>query len=123
LEGAVAVAPQHFHNVVQAVGDGEVEIAVAVEVAHGDSVVLGGRPREQVGGDGAPEGAVAVAQEHADTVLEIGRQPRVQGHDVLVAVVVVVRRHQGYRGLAHRERARGRKTETEQSTILQRLQG
>src|SRR5262249_26368998 len=58
-----------------------------------------------------------------DTVLEIGRQTRVQDHDVLLAVVVEVRRHHGSRGLAHRERDRGRKTGAEEGAVLQRLQG
>ena len=36
LKGAVAVAEQDAHAIVGAVGDGEVELAVAVEVGHGE---------------------------------------------------------------------------------------
>ena len=45
LERAVAVAQQHRHRVVAAVGDGQVEAAVAGEVTRHDGVRVRPRPR------------------------------------------------------------------------------
>ena len=45
-ERAVAVAQQHRHVVVRSVGDGQVEVAVAGEVARHDGVRVRPRPRK-----------------------------------------------------------------------------
>ena len=82
LEGAVAVAFQHFalHQ--------DVELAVAVEVAQGHVAV----PPAVAGMLGRLERAVAVAPEHADRAVAV-----VDDRDVQLAVAVEVRRHNGLR--------------------------
>ena len=87
-EGAVAVAEEHAHGVAAVVGDGEVGLAVAVQVRHRD------RAGPQPGGvvDRGGEGAVAVAEQHAHGVAAV-----VGDGEVGLAVAVEVR---------HRDRGR-----------------
>ena len=54
LEGAIAVAQQHRHGAVVFVGDGQVELAVAGEVARHDRA--SGPPPTGIGSNGAEDG-------------------------------------------------------------------
>jgi hypothetical protein len=60
VKGSVAVAQQHRHGIVVVVGDGQVEVAVAGEVARHDGYWI--RPHGV--SDLGLKGAVAVAQKH-----------------------------------------------------------
>jgi hypothetical protein len=87
LEGAVAVAQQHVHAA--AGGNGQVRLAVAVELAHRQPV----QPAADRGQNGRPERAVAVAQQCRHGAVAVGR------HDVQLAVAVeVADRHPVGRG-------------------------
>src|SRR5262245_30464921 len=77
---------QHADVVAAAVGGGQVQLAVAVEVPHRHSGCPG--PGGEV--DGAPEGAVALAPQHADVGV-------IGGGQVLPAVAVEVPYHHGLR--------------------------
>jgi hypothetical protein len=96
LERAVAIAQQHRHRAggtEALVSDGEVEIAVAGEVARHDEVWV--RPHCVV--DRGLEGAVAVAQEHRDFAhIGVGDGVVVGAGDgeVEVTVAVEIARHQ-----------------------------
>ena len=84
-EGAIAFVEQHFDVPGGAVGDGEIELAIAVEIPHRHR---GWLPGQRVL-DGGGEGAVALAEEHAQGLTEV-----VGDHEIELPVAVEVPRRQ-----------------------------
>src|SRR5262249_33213705 len=83
-KGAIAVAQQHSDVVAMVVCDGDVEAAVAVDIAHGH----GTRSSPGVEVAGGLESTIPVAHEHADASSIIGETTLVRHNDVGDAVAV-----------------------------------
>ncbi len=92
------VAQQHRHRVAAAVGDGQVEVAVAGEVARHDPVLnIPGRSHPNRVSDRGRERAVAVAQQHGKVIIggiELARFIASE-RQVEVTVAGEVARHDG----------------------------
>ncbi len=88
VESPIAVAEQDSYGIDKIIGftrDRQVELAIAIEVAHRQRVDPSKPGREDLGG---LKGAVAVAQEYAHLATPV------HAHDVELAVVVEVSHHQ-----------------------------
>ena len=94
LEGSIAVAPEHRDIVVTIVGHGQVQLAIAIEVAHdwGDHAHATREAR------GLLEGPVADPQEHRD----VAGKP-VARREVLDPITIEVARGHGGRTVANSE--------------------
>jgi hypothetical protein len=118
LERAIAVAPQYFHGIVQTADNGQVRLAIAVEVAHGKR----GRSGQNGRGDGGLERAIPVAEEHAHAADAVGQLALVQNDNVLVSIAEVCR-HDRLWAQTNGECDRRSETNSGQTSILQRFQG
>src|SRR4029079_2463515 len=95
LERAIALAQHDFHRGARGARgvQGDVEQAVAVEVAHRHrlGVAVAGAAVEDGGGYSRPERTIAVTQQHAQAALGGRRRSRVEDREIRLAVFVEVR--------------------------------